>query len=595
MSGINKSPPGPSFDLVDRAIHVGAQLHRVTKAVVAAGDPAIDQREPAGRGQGPELSVADAKLEALIAAISSRLGSAHFVGQTEAASAILGQLNTAHIEAAAGDSTIFTGVAALGKIERSLAALKKLGHVEGLPDLRQLIPEDYLGALRDRWYPAAKDQISKLLLDHAWKGLNMETIRGLTELAKSGDSAISTEASLALEPMLTRLLQQSGSLEVAELLALFPPQVAVNQLAVLELLDKASSPSLQEALAAVVAKMKPATGVRSELRDEKWKSKPPEIWAAMIRARAHFGGGDIRPALEHNDPQIQAAGIDAITLQGIGSRGIYQRAIEGILERSTDAGSKNPVHPLVKAAAVRAVPALMRDAASVPGNWETANYLLIQLGDVLAPFAPATTRPEPNPLVRQAALETLLSLRAENTEANISQAMLRAVDDPVLGGQAIDGIRRIAYRDSFFMDLMSKKLDEVLARTPSPKNDWLKLELTKVYDLRGYHNFRFGQRGPMLTALFDKDPQIRTIAEQKLLAAEHIWDDQDLKALKETILRSANAPTETKVVLAKLVAAGARSFEPVNGREQSPFPEIAALLGKVSKSREVAAELAEVR
>lgn len=272
-----------------------------------------------------------------------------------------------------------------------------------------------------------------------WQGLNWRSSGGLTELARSGDSAISTEASLALEPMLTRMLQQSGSLEVAGLLALFPPQVAVNQLAVLELLDKASSPSLQEALAAVVAKMKPAAGVRSALRDEKWKSKPPEVWAAIIRARAHFGGVDIRPALEHNDPRIQAAGT-AITLQGFGSSGTYQRAIEGILERSTDAGSKNPVHPLVKAAAVRAVPALMRDAASVPGNWETANYLLIRLGDVLAPFSPATTKPEPNPLVRQAALETLLSLRAENTEANISQAMLRAVDDPVLGGQAIDGI-----------------------------------------------------------------------------------------------------------------------------------------------------------
>lgn len=593
MSGINKTPASPNFDLVDRAIQVGAQLHRVSKAVVAAGD--VDQRELASRGQGPELSVADARLEALIGAITSRLGSAHFVGQTEAASAILAQLNAAHIEAAAGDSTIFMGIAALGKVERSLAALKKLGHVEGLPDLKQLIPEDYLAALRDRWYPAAKDQISKLLLDHAWRGLNLDTIRGLTELARSGDSAISTEASVALEPMLTRMLQQSGSLEVAGLLALFPPQVAVNQLAVLELLDKASSPSLQEALAAVVANMKPTAGVRSELRDEKWKSKPPEVWAAIIRARAHFGGTDIRAALEHQDPQVQAAGIDAITVQGIGSRGIYQRAIEAILERSTDAGSTNSVHPLVKAAAVRAVPAMMKDAASVPGNWETANYLLIQLGDVLAPFSPATTKPEPNALVRQAALETLLSLRAENTEANISNALLRAVDDPVLAGQALDGIRRVAYRDSFFMDLMSKKLDEVLARTPSPKNDWLKLELTQLYDLRGYHNFRFAQRGPMLTALSDKDPQIRTIAERKLLAAEHSWDDRDLKALTETILRSANAPTETKVVLAKLVAAGAKHFQPVIGREESPFPEIAALLGKVAKSKEVTAELAEIR
>lgn len=597
MSKLGGVSSSPNFELVDQAIKVGAQLHRVTKAVVAAGDQVVDPREQTNRPKGAEPSVADARLEALLGAISSRLGSPRFVPQTEAATTLLGQLNSAQLEAAAGDSSTFVGVAALGKIERSLAALKKLGHVEGLPNLNALIPESYLGTLRERWYPAAREKISDLLLDTVSKGINIETIRGLTELAKAGDGTISAEASRALEPMLTRMLERTGSLEVAGLLAFFPPQLAENQLKLLAAFQQATSPALQEALGTVLSRMQPAPETTRELLRMSWENQPAEIAATLIRARSRVTGRDIHAALAHEEPRIQAAGLDALAQRWQGASQ-YRDQVEALLARSTDLGSKNPVDPRVKSAAIRAMTAVMRDMATIPGSSETVSHLRRRIDTVLAPFA-SIEKADPDPSVRQTALETLLE-RGINTndsseKASVSHVLLRAIEDPVLGGQAIDALRRIGTKDSFYMGLLAEEIEKVRRRTPTDRNEWLKLELVQLYDVVSYHRSSSGDFAPMLRALSDQSPRVRALAGDKLLGINSAWSTSDLKALEASVLKASKLPADSKLILAEVIVKGHRDFEPVYGRETSPFPALAQTLSKVAKSEPVTKILGQLQ
>jgi hypothetical protein len=590
---LERTPP-TNDQLVDQAIKQGAIILRAADQVAASGARAdlVEQTRPQ-----PRVNAGDARLEALLGAIASRLGTSGFVKQTVAATAALRELNDAHMDAAARDTNLFTGVAALGRIERSLGTLSKLGHVEGLPDLQALVPETYLTALRERWYPAAQAKINELLRDHAWMGLNMETIQGLTELGRTGDATISRDASLALEPMLTRMLEQTSQLEVAGLLALFPPEVAVNQLAILKMFEQTSSPALREALGLVISKMQPAPETTRELLRMSWDKQPAEIAATLIRARSHATGRDIHAALAHHDPRIQAAGLDALTRQWQGASQ-YRDQVEALLARSTEPGSKKPIDPLVKSAAIRAMTAVMRDTATKPGMSERVSHLRRRIDDVLAPFA-SLEKADPDPSVRQAALEVLLRRGINTSEssekASVSHVLLRAVEDPALGGQAIDALRRIGSKDGFYMGLLAEEIEKVRRRTPTDRNERLKLELVQLYDVVSYHRSSSGDFAPMLHALSDSNPEVRAIAGSKLLQINDDWSRSDLKALEEVVVKASKLPADSKVILAEVIVKGHQDFEPVYGRETSPFPALAQTLSKVAKSEPVTKILGQLQ
>lgn len=357
-AGLNRQSP-----LLDNAVRVSQDILTKRAELLEVQGPASElYRTEHAHSEAVSQVPEDPALVAMVELLASRLDGPPRMRADRVAHS-LSELAQAQLDAV-GDS-LFEGAAALGRIEKNIAYLKsaKLNGVYLKMD--ELVPPEHLAALRERWYPRAKDYITKQLIGAVEDGIDARVLRPLATLADVGDEVISKEAGEALAPMLFRALlgNDRGVRSVAaDLLQRFPPTESQKQVDLIRLIRSGHFDEAELShLAKSVSTMTPQGPACQELllllnRDRGYEkvAQNPAVRAAAIRALARgIGQSDAYRA----EPLIIAALDDPnIAVQKAAVQAIGEARLVGARDQiiALARSEQNPpIDPELKAAAIR--------------------------------------------------------------------------------------------------------------------------------------------------------------------------------------------------------------------------------------------------
>lgn len=562
----------PPSLLMEQAQEISEKIGAVRRQVIEQGDVRSSAHRATQEHAVGAVDEHDPRLARLMAAIESRLLKPGFVGQSDAAAGILNDLAAAQSDVLYGG--LLRSIGALGRVERGLEALRGLGTVNGLPKLEELIPKSYLAQLREALYPRAQQALQELSQRALWKP-DVETLREVVELVRTGDAKISADAQKVLEPILFNLLAAEPSLEIAGMLAFAPPTNPALQRRLLDTADQTTSPALRELFFEAVGAMTLDRSLIPEAT-KRLANLSGNAAAAYVRTLARAGSSD--PAyrrLNDADPLVQAAALDGMTI--LMKLGVVpaqpqetRNWLASLAERSTDRTSTNPISPEVKIATIHALKAL----SGV--HFDRATAALSDIGHVISGRY-SMTPPDPDPEVRRAAIQALsapidvtLQYRSTFEHACVFPLLHAAIHDPLLGAQALDGLRRHAPRDNLFQKDLAEELAKLKGRDPRTIDT--KVGLYQLFHLGdGLYD-----RQVLLRGLVDA-PEVREVALDRLLHPTYRldWSASDLKVLEELVTTAKDR--DVRRALAEVV----RHASAGNTADPSPFAPFAALLAKV--------------
>ncbi len=423
--------PGHSPALVKQARVRAHALSTTREAMLSRERPAVTFDQPAGAAF--ELGLGgDAATGRLVAHIANRTVPAPSVGAVraiDAADAALNELGAAHLGAVS--DPLHVGVAALGRIERALDTLEALGPIEGI-DVKALVPQEDLEALRERWYPQVERTLTDNLYQTVDTGLDLARMSALAELGVRGDHNVRHAVAKNLEPMLRRALHapelRGQEHRVLELLQQFPPVTDKEQQALLSELQSRPAGFVADGLVEVLANMTPAgsaiaTAVRAMVTAGAASAAVRAASVASLGNLADAGFSTrtvVRNALNDRAPEVKIAGLRAAAKLEMSET--FEQ-IDGMARRNTDPESAYPITPAVKAAALEAL------AATAPRERRgllSRDHVVYNCDAVFNGFT-SEVPPDADPQVRQAAVRALATLSPTNARLS-SSALARLMD-----------------------------------------------------------------------------------------------------------------------------------------------------------------------